>query len=324
MHLTRRSLAALTSPMLAPTLRAQAQAAWSPSAPVRVIIPFTAGGAMDPVVRLAQAALQADLGQPVVLDYRPGGATVVGTQEVARAAPDGHTLVMVANSFAANITLRPSMPYNSLRDFAPICMATVAPHVLVVHPSVATDFAGFIAAGKRPGAGLSFGSYGIGTSNHLGGQQFVDAAGLNATHVPYNGNAPANNDLMGNRIQFMFATKPDVLQMIQGGQMRALGISAEARAPELPQIPTMAELGFPLVLSDSWFGLLARADVPAPIRARLSAAWVAALNQPEVRARLEAVGYTVLAHGAERFGTEITRYTETYAGVIRSANIRVE
>jgi tripartite-type tricarboxylate transporter receptor subunit TctC len=321
MRFSRRSLA-LALPFLGGAARAQG--AWSPSQPIRVIIPFTAGGAMDPVVRLAQAALQADLGQAVVMDYRPGGATVVGTQETARAPADGHTLLMVANSFAANITLRPSMPYNSLRDFAPICMATVAAHVLVVHPSVARDFAGLVAAGKRAGDGLSFGSYGIGTSNHLGGQQFVAAAGLNAIHVPYNGNAPANNDLMGNRIQFMFATKPDVLQMIQGGQMRALGISAAERAPELPDVPTMAELGYPLVLSDSWFGLLARADVPAPARARLEAAWVKALTQPEVRARLEAVGYTVLAHGAERFGTEITRYTQTYADVIRQANIRVE
>ena len=297
---------------------------WSPSQPIRVIIPFTAGGAMDPVVRLAQAALQADLGQPVVLEYRPGGATVVGTQEMARAPADGHTLVMIANSFAANITLRPSMPYDSVRDFAPICMATVAPHVLVIHPSVAPDFAGFLAAGRRAGAGFSFGSYGIGTSNHLGGEQFARAAGLNATHIPYSGNAQANNDLVGNRTQFMFATKPDVLQLIQSGQMKALGISAGTRAPELPDIPTMAELGFPLVLSDSWFGLIARADTPAPARARLEAAWVAALNRAEVRARLTETGYTVLAYGAERFAAEIRRYTATYAGVIAAAGIRVE
>jgi tripartite-type tricarboxylate transporter receptor subunit TctC len=319
MHLTRRTLAAPL--LLAGAAHAQN---WSPSQPIRVLIPFTAGGAMDPVVRVAQQALQQELGQPVVLEHRPGGATVLATTETARAAPDGHTLLMIANSFAANVTLRPSTPYNALNDFAPICMATVAPHVLVIHPSVAADFQGFLAAGRRAGAGLSFGSYGIGTSNHLGGEQFARAAGLNATHVPYSGNAQANNDLMGNRIQFMFATKPDVLQLIQTGQMKALGISAEARAPELPDVPIMAELGFPLVLSDSWFGLIARADVPAPARARLEAGWVAALNSPPVKARLQEVGYTVLAHGAERFGQEIRRYTETYAGVIREANIRVE
>ena len=316
---TRRCI--LATPFLAPGALAQS---WSPTQPIRVIVPFTAGGAMDPVVRLAQAALQADLGQPVVMDHRPGGATVVGTQEMARAPADGHTLTMIANSFAANITLRPAMPYNPLRDFAPICMATVAAHVLVVHPSVAVDFPAFLTAGRRPGAGFSFGSYGIGTSNHLGGEQFARAAGLNATHIPYSGNAQANNDLVGNRTQFMFATKPDVLQLIESGRMRALGISAEARAPELPAIPTMAELGFPLVLSDSWFGLIARGDTPAPARARLESAWIAALNRPEVHARLTETGYTVLAHGANRFGTEIRRYTETYAAVIAAAGISVQ
>ena len=318
--LTRRAAALL---LAAPgTLRAQP--AWSPTQPVRVIVPFTPGGTMDPVVRVAQAALQRELGQPVVLEHRPGGATVIGTQEVARAAPDGHTMIMIANSFAANVTLRPSMPYNPLRDFAPITMATVVPHVLAVHPSVARDFAGFLEAGRRPGAGLAFGSYGIGTSNHLGGEQFRELARLNATHVPYSGAPQANTDLMGNRLQFMFGNLPDMMQLVQTGQLRAIAISAEQRVASLPDVPTMAELGFPLVLSDSWFGLITRADVPVAARARLEAAWLAALNRPEVRGRLEETGFTVLAKPAAAFGEEIRRYTATYAQVIRVNNIRVE
>ncbi|MBC7433621.1 MAG: tripartite tricarboxylate transporter substrate binding protein [Rubritepida sp.] len=297
---------------------------WAPSQTIRVIVPFTPGGTMDPVIRIVQAILQQELGQPVVLEHRPGGATVVGTQEVARAAPDGHTLIMIANSFAANITLRPSMPYNPLRDFAPLVMATVVPHVLAIHPSVAADFAGFLDVARRPGPGVSFGSYGIGTSNHLGGEQFARLAGLNATHVPYNGAPQAGTDLMGNRIQFMFANLPDMIQPAQAGQLRVIAVAAEARLREFPAVPTMAELGFPLVLSDSWFGLICRADVPAVARARLEAAWIAALTRPEVKARLEATGFTVLAHGAERFGAEIRRYTETYRQVIGNANIRVE
>ena len=321
MQPTRRSLG-LTLPFLAGG--AAAQPAWSPTQPIRVIVPFTPGGTMDPVIRVSQAALQQELGQPVVLEHRPGGATVIGTQEVARAAPDGHTLIMVANSFAANITLRPSMPYNPLRDFAPIAMTVVVPQLLAVHPSVATDFAGFLAAGRRAGTGLSFGSYGIGTSNHLGGEQFARLAGLNVTHVPYNGAPQAYTDLMGGRIQFMFANLPDVIQPAAGGQMRILTIAAENRVREFPGVPTMAESGFPVVLADSWFGLISRADVPAPARARLEAAWITVLNRPEVRGRLEEVGYTVLAYGAERFGAEIRRYTETYRQVIQTAGIRVE
>lgn len=268
--------------------------------------------------------MQQELGQPIIMEHRPGAATVIGTQEVMRAPADGHTMIMIANSFAANITLRPSMPYNSLRDFAPLAMATVVPHVLVVHPSVARDFPAFIAAGKRPGANLAFGSYGIGTSNHLGGEQFRELTGIGATHVPYNGAPQAYTDLIGGRLQFMFANLPDVIQPAQAGQMRPIAISAERRVRELPDVPTMAELGFPLVLSDSWFGLISRADVPAPARARLEAAWLAALTRPEVKGRLEELGFTVLAKPGAEFGTEIRRYADTYAQVIRANNIRVE
>jgi tripartite-type tricarboxylate transporter receptor subunit TctC len=324
--LPRRSVAAgllLAAPALGSAL-ARAQAAWSPSQPVRVLIPFTPGGTMDPVVRIVQDILTRDLGQSVVVEHRPGGATVIGTQEAARAPADGHTMIMVANSFAANVTLRPSTPYRPLRDFAPLVMATVVPHVLAIHPSVAQDFAGFLQAARRPGQGLAFGSYGIGTSNHLGGEQFRGMARLNATHVPYSGAAQANADLLGNRLQFMFANLPDMIQPVQAGQLRAVAIPAERRARELPEVPTMAELDLPLVLSDSWFGLICRAEVPAAARARLEAAWIAALARPEVKARLEEMGFTVLARPAARFGEEIRRYAETYAEVIRANSIRVE
>ncbi|WP_043335458.1 Bug family tripartite tricarboxylate transporter substrate binding protein [Belnapia moabensis] len=319
---TRR--AALAALLAAPALVPARAQGWAPSQPVRVIIPFTPGGTMDPVVRIVQNLLTQSLGQPVVIEHRPGGATVIGTQEVARSAPDGHTMIMIANSFAANVTLRPSMPYKPLTDFAPLVMATVVPHVLVVHPSVARNFDGFLEAGRKPGPGLAFGSYGIGTSNHLGGEQFREAARLNATHVPYNGAPQAMTDLIGNRLQFMFANLPDVIQPAQLGQMRAVAISAEARVKELPDVPTMAELGFPLVLSDSWFGLILRADVPAPARARLETAWIEALNRPEVKGRLEELGFTVLARPGAQFGEEILRYTKTYAEVVRANGIKVE
>jgi tripartite-type tricarboxylate transporter receptor subunit TctC len=320
MRLPRRAAALLP---LAPLARPALAQSWSPSQPVRVIIPFPPGGTMDPVVRLAQNHLQQELGQPVVIDHRPGGATVVGTVELQRAPADGHTMLMIANSFAANVTLRPNTPYNALRDFAPIMMATVVPHVLAVHPAVARDFPAFLEAGRRPGAGLSFGSYGIGTSNHLGGEQFRELARLNAVHVPYTGSAQANTDLIGGRIQFMFANLPDMIQPAQLGQIAPVAISNETRVRELPQTPTMTEVGFPLVLSDSWFGLITRAEVPAPARARLEAAWAAALARPEVRGRLEEQGFTVLARPSAAFGAEIRRYAETYAQVIRANNITV-
>jgi tripartite-type tricarboxylate transporter receptor subunit TctC len=320
MRLTRRAAALLPFAPLAMPAFAQS---WSPTAPVRVIIPFPPGGTMDPIVRLSQPFLQQELGQPVVIDYRPGGATVVGTTELQRAAPDGHTMLMIANSFAANITLRPNTPYNGLRDFAPIMMCTVVPHVLAVHPGTASNFAGFLEAARRPGQGLSFGSYGIGTSNHLGGEQFRELARLNAIHVPYTGTSQSMTDLIGGRIQYMFTNLPDMIQPVQLGQLRAVAISNETRVRELPETPTMAELGFPLVLSDSWFGLITRTEVPAPARARLEAVWAAALARPEIRGRLEEQAFTVLARPSAAFAAEIRRYAEVYAQVIRTNNITV-
>lgn len=318
----RRAALALPAALLATP--ALAQTGWQASQPIRLIIPFTPGSTLEPVARLCQPFLQADLGQPVVIEHRPGGATVVGTQEMARSAPDGHTLLMIANSFAANVTLRPNTPYNGLRDFAPISLTSVVPHVLAVHPSVAPDFARFVEAARRPRAGFAFGSYGIGTSNHLGAEQFVRLAGFEATHVPYNGTAQSHADLVGGRLQFMFANLPEMIQAAQNNQVRAVAISNERRVRELPGTPTMAELGFPLVLSDSWFGVIARADVPAPVRAAHERAWLNALSRPEVRSRLEELGYTVLAQGADGFGAWIRRYADTYAQVIRQADIRVE
>jgi tripartite-type tricarboxylate transporter receptor subunit TctC len=321
--LKRRTALALPPALLAAPA-GLAQANWQASQPIRLIIPFTPGSTLEPVARLCQPHLQAELGQPVVIEHRPGGATVVGTQEMARSAPDGHTLLMIANSFAANVTLRPNTPYNGLRDFAPTALTSVVPHVLAVHPSVARDFPAFVEAARRPRAGFAFGSYGIGTSNHLGAEQFVRLAGFEATHVPYNGTAQSHADLVGGRLQFMFANLPEMIQAAQNNQVRAVAISNEARVRELPDAPTMAELGFPLVLSDSWFGVIARADVAPHIRAAHERAWLGALGRPEIRGRLEELGYTVLARGAEPFGAWIRRYAETYAGVIREANIRVE
>ena len=251
MRFTRRAASLLlASPWLART--AQAQPAWSPSQPVRVIIPFTPGGTMDPVVRVVQEALQRDLGQPVVLEHKPGAATVVGTQEVVRAPADGHTLIMIANSFAANVTLRPSMPYKPLEDFAPIVQATVVPHVLAVHPSVARDFAGFLAKARAPGADFSFGSYGIGTSNHLGGEQFARGANFRATHVPYTGAAPAQAALVSGQVQGGFLNSTVAVPQIRAGALRGIAVADATRWRELPELPTTAELGYPAAAAISW------------------------------------------------------------------------
>jgi tripartite-type tricarboxylate transporter receptor subunit TctC len=292
--------------------------------PHRLVVPFPAGGPMDGVARLMAPALQAELGQPVMVENRPGGAAVAATEAVSRAAPDGQTTLMVANSFLIAASMKPNLAYDPLRDFRPIALLTVMPHVLVVAPRVAEDFAGFLAAVRRPGSGLSFGSYGSGSSSHLGAEQLKLLARLNAMHVPYRGAAQAYSGLFAGRVEFMFMHEPDVAQPMAAGQIRPLAIAAAARSPRMPEVPTLAELGFGQVMSDTWFGVVAPAAVPGPVAARLSAAWLAALARQEVTARLGEQAFGILGIGAEDFGARMRRDFAAYAEVIRAANVRAD
>ena len=264
MFVTRR--AALALPAMLPAASRAQVGAWNPTGTVRVVVPQPPGASMDLVARQLAQALQADLGQPVAVENRTGAGTLVGTEAVARAAPDGHTVLVAANSFVINAALRPNLSYDPLRDFAPIALLTVVPHVLVAHPRLPADFAGVLEAARRPGAGLSFGSYGTGTSNHIGAEQLKLLAGLNTTQVPYRG-AQAEVDLLAGRIDFMLANLPNVLQPVAAGQLKALAVAAPRRSPGLPEVPTLAELGFP-VLSDSWFGVVAPAGLRPEAAAR--------------------------------------------------------
>jgi tripartite-type tricarboxylate transporter receptor subunit TctC len=317
----RVALLALIAALPAPA-RTQGSG-WNPTAPVRVVVPQPPGGTMDLLARQLGQTLQADFGQPVVIENRTGAGTMIGTEAVARAAPDGHTVLIAANSLTINAALQPNAGYDPLRDFAPIALLTVVPHVLVAHPRVAADFAGFLAAARRTGAGLSFGSYGNGTSNHLGAEHLKMLAGLNATHVPYRG-VQAYPDLHAGRIDFMFSNLSNVLQPAAAGQIRPLAIAAPRRSPHLPEVPTLAELGFPALLSDTWFGVVAPAALPPGAAARHRAAWLAALERPEVRADLERRGVEVLAAGPGEFTARLRRDLATYAEVVKAANIKSE
>ncbi|MBL6459205.1 tripartite tricarboxylate transporter substrate binding protein [Belnapia sp. T6] len=277
---------------------------------------------MDLAIRQLAQVLQADLGQPVIIENRTGAGTLVGTEAVARAAPDGHTVLIAANSFVINAALRPNLSYDPLRDFVPIALLTVVPHVLVAHPSVAADFAGFLEAARRPGKGLSFGSYGVGTSNHIGAEQLKLLAGLNATHVPYRG-AQAEVDLLAGRIDFMLANLPNVLQPVAAGQLKALTVAAPQRSRHLPEVPPLTDLGFP-ILSDSWFGVVAPAGLRPEVTDRHSAAWLAGLDRPEVRADFERRGLEVLGIGPAEFAARLRRDLATYTEVVRAANIKPE
>lgn len=322
MTIDRRTLTltALAAPLAAPAI---AQA-WRPPGPVRIVIPFAAGTAMDPVARAVQGPIQEALGVPLVIENRPGAATVVASTDVLRSPSDGTSMLMIANSFAANVTLRADRTATWPREFHPLVHATFVPHVLTLAPGIATDFAGFLAHARAPGRQLTYGSPGVGTSLHLGAEQFSRLARISTVHAPYNGTAQLTLDMMAGRVHFMFANLPDVIQPVRERQLNAVAVAAETRSREFPDVPTVGQVGFPQVLSDSWFGIVVKADVPDAAKATLERVWIEALSRPDVKTRLEALGYDVPARSGVAFAAMIQRYIEVYAGVIREANIRVD
>jgi len=292
----------------------------APGQAVRIILPIGPGGASDLMFRTLQASLASRLAQPFVIDYKPGGGTVIGTEAAARAVPDGLTLCLAANSTLINQGLHSALPYNVFRDFQPVARLGLVPHVLVCHPAVATDFAGLVRFARAKPGGVSFGSYGQGTSNHLGFEHLRLLADFPATHVPYRAGPAAYADLMAGRIDAMFMNLPGAFQPVEAGRMRAIAVTAAARLPRL-DAPTMAEIGQPEVLSNTWTGVIAPSGLPQPVAARLEAALLAAVQEADNRRRLEEAGFTILAEPAETFGTAMQTDFRTYARVIQQAGV---
>jgi tripartite-type tricarboxylate transporter receptor subunit TctC len=297
-----------------------ARADWAPTQPVRIILPIGPGGASDLMFRTLQNSVGAALGQPLVIDYKPGGGTVIGTELAARAAPDGLTLCLAANSTLINQGLHAALPYNVFRDFQPIARLGIVPHVLVCHPAVASDLRGLIRFARSKPGGASFASYGQGTSNHLGFEHLRLLADFPATHVPYRGGPPAYADLMAGRVDCMFMNLPGAFQPVAAGTLRALGVTAATRIARL-DAPTMAEIGQPDVLSNTWTGVVAPGPLPPAIAARLEAVFLAAVGEPANRARLEDAGFTILAEDAARFSAAMQADFRTYQAVIARAGV---
>ena len=317
----RRKLMTMAAGLLATPALAQT---WSPAGPVRLVVPFPPGAGNDVLGRMLAPSVGTALGQNVVVENRPGGGTLVATEAMLRSPPDGLNLLMVANSFTVNTTLHQPSPYDPLRHFSPLALLTEVPHVLTVHPGVASTFAEFLEKGRRPGAGLSMGSNGQGTSLHLGAEQLKMLAGLNTTHVPYRGTPQELTDLIAGRIDWIYGNLPDVLPMLRDGRLRALALAAPARSSFLPELPTLGELGFPAAISDSWYGVVMPAGGRPEVAARHSQAWLGALLDPARKARLEAQAYGVLGPGPEGMATRIRRDIGVYAEVIRVAQLKPE
>ena len=246
-----------------------AQAQPFPSKPITIVVPFSAGGTLDAVTRLIGSKVSENIGQPVVVENRTGAQGVIGFQSVAKAPPDGYTLVTVANSFAVNPAVRNDLPYDSLKDFAPLTSLGITPHVLAVHPSLAVgSVKELVALARQKPDTLTYGTLGEGSYSHLVGKMFEKAAGgLKLVQVPFRGSAPSILAVLGNQITMVFGNLPEIAPHMKGGKLKALAISATARSPLLPDLQTMTEAGFPGFHSESWYGLVAPAR-SSPARKR--------------------------------------------------------
>jgi tripartite-type tricarboxylate transporter receptor subunit TctC len=322
--MTRMLRAALAALAIA-ALPGATEAAW-PERPVRVVVPFAPGGGTDLVGRLVAGALQDRLGQPFVVENHPGAGGTIGTATVARAAPDGYTLVIgFIATHAIGPALYPHAGYDPVRDFTCVATLAVAPNILVVHSSVPAQDARELAAlaRGRPDA-LAYGSAGIGSPAHLTGLLFARAIGASVQHVPYRGGAPAVADLVAGRLQFMFAGPVETLPHVREGRLRALGVSTPQRSTLVPDLPTMAEAGIPDVVLQQWFVLCAPSGTPAPILARLTEATDAALAEPTLRQRLIAAGLEPAEARGEAAQRFVAEEAERWGALVRSAGLKAE
>ncbi|MGX9964401.1 Bug family tripartite tricarboxylate transporter substrate binding protein [Roseomonas sp. F4] len=315
----RRSLLAL--PLLAAAAPAWAQGAY-PQRPVRLIVPFPPGGTTDVLARAIAAKWQEGWGQQVVVENRGGGGGVIGAEAAFRATPDGTTLVLGNNqTHATNGALIPGLPYDPA-GFAAITLVARAPHALVVPgSSPARTVADLVELGRQPGRGLSYASSSAGSSSHLMSETFARRNGMNATHVPYRGAAPAAMDLVAGTVDFMMATWASVSALAADGRIRALGVGGAERFPDLPQVPTLREQGYDYISGDAWFGLFAPRGTPDPVLAAVYQATEAALADGAVRGRLEAAGFRVATMPPAEFGAFHQAEVVRWAALVRESGV---
>ena len=297
-----------------------------PTKPLRLVVPFGAGGAPDLVARVIAPKLAESLGQPVVVDNRAGAAGIIGMEIVAKSPPDGHTLVAGSAGPVAIVPgLYRKLPYDVARDFAPISTITAIPFVLVVHPSLpARTVKDLVALAKAQPGQLNFGSPGNGSTTHLATELLKSATGMKIIHVPYKGVAAAATDLISGQVQILSGDLNTMLPHVKAGKMRALAVTAARRSSLLPDIPTVAESGFPGFDASGWIGLLAPAATAPAIVERVNGAVVKALAAPDARSRLSALGGEVAASTPAEFGAFIRRETAKYGKLMKSAGIEGE
>ena len=323
-HALRATLAAAALLALHGTAAAQ-EPAW-PTKPIRVIVTFPPGGSSDAIVRAIGPHVSAKLGQPLVIENRPGAGGNIGLAAVAKAEPDGHTLGLgAAGGLSVNVSLYPQMPYDPVKDFKPVSLVAMIPFVLVGHPSLgARTQAELIALAKREPAKVSLGHGGNGTAMHLTASLFEQMAGVKITQIAYRGSGPAAVDALAGQIPLAVTDLPAALQHVRAGKLIAYSVTSAKRVPALPDVPTVAEAGLPGYESVGWFGIVAPAATPDAIVNKLNAAIVDALNDPAIQASVRNIGVEPAPSTPKAFGDYIRSETVKWGQVIRNAGIKLE
>jgi tripartite-type tricarboxylate transporter receptor subunit TctC len=302
-----------------------AQSPSYPSHPVRIIVPFAPAGPADIIARLLAQKLTEQLGKQFYVENQPGAGGNIGMGNAARAAPDGHTLVLISSSYMVNPSLYPKVPYDQARDFAPVTMPAFAPNVLIANPSLPVADLKGLATLIRAGPGkYSFASAGMGTTPYLSGELFKLSLKADLVHVPFNGSAPAIQSTLGGHTPFGFVVLAPAVPQVKDGKLRGLAVLSAQRSSALPDVPTIAEAGFPGQEADTLMGVLVPAATPKPVVATLHREIARIVAQPEMKERLDAIGFVPVANTPDEFAAVIAAETTRWGKVIREAGIKAE
>jgi tripartite-type tricarboxylate transporter receptor subunit TctC len=304
---------------------ADATAQTYPTRPIRFVAPYVPGGGVDFVARVIAGKLSESIGQQVIVENRPGGGTNIGSELVARSAPDGYTLLIGGVPNTVNMIFFKKLPYDVVKDFAPITQTTTAPNILAIHPSLpARSVKELIALAKKRRGELTFASAGIGSSNHLSGELFRVMAGIEIIHVPYKGGGAAVTDLLAGQVSMYFGTTPSTVPHVRTGKLRALAVTTAKRSAATPDIPTMAEAALPGFENAAWHGLLAPAATPPAVISKLHTEVVRVLRMPDVVGRMNAQGVDVIGSTPAELAAFIKQDLVKYEKLVKSAGLKIE
>ena len=296
-----------------------------PTKPIRIIVPYAPGGSTDVLFRIFAPRLSEVLGQQALIDNRPGAASTIGLDIVAKSPPDGYTIGVANIAYGANPSIYKKMPFDSEKDLAPVGLVSIVPMVLSVHPSIpAKSVKEYVALAKSQPGSLAYGSAGNGSANHLATARFAHMAGINLQHVPYKGGGPAVVAIVGGEVSTLFATIPSAIHHFKSGRLRALGVSSSKRNAALPELPTVAEAGVPGYEAIEWQGIMVPAGTPRDVILKLNQAFIRIVGMPDVRERVAALGSDLVTSTPEEFDAFVKRELAVWSKVVKDVGIKID